>query len=72
MITDWIFLIVGILIWVEFLVGVLYCVGKNASHVSAFISRPLCIPMPSMILGIVVRILLVTVGTIGILKIFLA
>lgn len=70
MITQWIFLIVGILLWIEFLVGVLYCVGKNASHVSAFISRPFGFPMPSMILGIVVRALLIAVATVGIVKFF--
>lgn len=70
MITDLIFLIVGILFWVEFLVGVLYCVGKNASYVPAFLSRPFGIPMPSMILGIVVRVLLIAVGSVGIVKFF--
>lgn len=66
MITDWIFLFVGVLIWVEFLVGVLYCVCKNASFVSAFVSRPFGIPMPSMIFGIVQRVLLIAFGTVGI------
>lgn len=70
MITNWIFLIVGILIWLEFLVGVLYCVGKNSTYVSAFLSRPLGIPMPSMILGVVVRALLIAVGTVGIVRSF--
>lgn len=69
--TDWIFLIIGILIWLEFLVGVLYCVGKNASHVSTFVSRPLGIPMPSMIIGLIVRMLLVAAGSVGIVRFFI-
>lgn len=71
MIANYIFLVVGILIWIEFLVGIIYCVGKNASYVTAFISRPFGIPMPSMILGIVARVLLIATGTFGIAKFFI-
>lgn len=71
MIVNYIFLIVGLLIWIEFLVGILSCVGKNVSHVTAFLSRPFGMPMPSMILGIVVRVLLIAVGTISIVKFLL-
>lgn len=71
MIANYIFLIVGILIWIEFLVGILYCVGKNASYVPAFICRPFGIPMPSMILSIIVRVLLIAVGSVGIAKFFI-
>lgn len=70
MITDWIFLIFGILVWVEFFLGVAHCVGKNASYLSAFLSRPFCVPMPSVVLGIIMRALLIAVGSIGIANFF--
>lgn len=68
MFTDYIFLIFGVLVWIELLVGIFYCFRKNASYLSAFLSRPFGIPMPQVVLGIVVRVLLIATGTIGIVK----
>lgn len=68
MIAECILLFVGILILIEFLAGILHCVGKNASYVTAFICRPFGIPMPSMVFGIIARALLIIAGSITIVK----
>lgn len=65
---NYILLFVGILIWIEILFGIRYCAAKNHSYWSAFLSRPFGVPMPSMILGIVVRALFIAVGTTAIVK----
>lgn len=66
-----VFLIFGFLVWIEFLVGVVCCFGKNASYLSAFLSRPFGIPMPSMIFGVIARVLLIAGGSVGIVKFFI-
>lgn len=70
MITEWIFLIVGVLIWIEFLIAISACIGKNSSYLTAMLIRPFGIPMPSMFLGVAARVLLIAVGSVGIVKFF--
>lgn len=59
---NYILLTVGVLVGIELLNGIRYCVVKNRSYWSEFLSRPFGIPMPSLALGIVARVLLVATG----------
>lgn len=60
---NWIILIVCIIIWLELIIQILNY--KNASSATVFLSYPFGIPMPSMFVGIIVRIVLIAAASVG-------
>lgn len=60
---NWILLIICIIIWLELIIQILN--NKNASSATVFLSYPFGIPMPTMFLGIIVRILLIAAASVG-------
>lgn len=60
---NWLLLIVSAIIWIELIVQLLSY--KNATSATTFLSYPFGIPMPSMFIGIIVRILLIAAAGVG-------
>lgn len=68
MVLSIIWLIIGIIIWLEVIIKLVAYKGCTAA--TTFLSYPFGIPMPSMFIGLIVRLALLVVGTIGIYRFF--
>lgn len=60
---NYLLLIVSLIIWIELIVKLLSY--KNATSATIFLSYIFGIPMPSMFIGIIVRILLIAAASVG-------
>lgn len=63
---DWMIVICGAILWLEFLIRLLACNGEK--DIVRFAGSPLLLPMPSAKVGLLVRALMLAVGSYSIIR----